>query len=190
VNEALNAALAEAQPVTCEVPLCFRGDLNAARQRAERDLQKAIETDFLTNEPDQAPAVAARIKELEEEQAAASVIFLCSAVGRPDWERVARENPATEDEIAAGAERFGDGWHRAIIKACVTVGGEKLDDVDVAHLLTKCSDYQFAELIGGVIGVNAGSPDLPKSAAATAVLRSSVPRSTTADPEESLGLSS
>jgi hypothetical protein len=179
--------LAGARPVSRTVRLCLRGDLIAAREQAERDLLVARVDDERQNRTPEAPAIAERILELEAEADNAAAEFHICAVGRTRWNGLLDENPATDKDIANDLD-YGQGFPVAAIAACCVDPAMTVDQVN--QLLEVISTRQYMDLWGSVLSVNMGADDLPKSVAATATLRDSVPKSTTAVLEESPGQSS
>lgn len=179
-----NELLAQARPVTRTVRLCLRGDLIAAREDAERELLAARVEDERTNEPNTALAIAQRILDLEAEQDAASHEFKIQALGRSQWVKLAEAHPPTAEDKANDLDYCATFPPAAIAACCAD---PEMTPAQVEQLLEVISTRQFLNLWNTVLSVNIGADDLPKSAAATAVLHSSALRSTTADHAASPG---
>jgi hypothetical protein len=180
--------LAKVKPVTRSVSLCLSGDLIAEKERTERELLAARAEDDRHNRPPEAPAIARRIRELEEEIDASLTEFVVQSVGRTDWEGLIDRHPAGDREKELGLS-FGPGFvTESIALSCIEPAVMTVDQVSQLEEVLSASQLQL--LFSAVMAVNTGSDRLPKSVAATATLAASEPKSNTQRPSESLGASS
>jgi hypothetical protein len=180
--------LSKVKPVTRSVTLCLAGDLVAEKERTERELLAARLEDERTNEPNKAPDIARRVRELEAQMEEATTEFVVRAVGRGVWEGLLDEHKPSDEDKAQGMP-FAATMVTAAIAACV-VEPVTMTVEQVAQLEQRLSASQLKVLFNAVTAVNEGSDRLPKSALATATLLASEERSTTARSERSLGASS
>jgi hypothetical protein len=180
--------LSKVKPVTRSVTLCLAGDLVAEKERTERALLAARLEDERTNEPNKAPDVARRVRELEAQMEESTTEFVVQAVGRGVWEGLLDEHKPTDEEKEQGLT-WGPGFVTAAIAACV-VEPMVMTVEQVAQLEQRLSTSQLTVLFNAAVAVNMGADRLPKSVAATATLAASEERSTTARSGESLGASS
>ncbi|MEV4437482.1 hypothetical protein AB0K09_00445 [Streptomyces sp. NPDC049577] len=143
-------------------------------------LEKAKQLDEQTNEPDRAPALARRLRALEEQAEASTVTFVLQAISHRHYARLQTEHPPTEAQIAEAHERGGDGvpafdpdsFAPALVRAQMlspTVGSEQ----EFAAFWDDLSDGQMRELWMTALSVQVGVTELgPKSESASEILRS------------------
>ncbi|MEU7044932.1 hypothetical protein AB0A77_28290 [Streptomyces varsoviensis] len=157
-------------------------DAEAADEIAalEKVLTKTIELDEQSNEPDQAPEVARRLREVEERAEASVVRFVLQAISHRAYAKLQAETPPTEEQLAEAKGREGgelpafdpEAFSPKLVRAQLispTVGS----DEEFNAFWDELSDGQMRQLWMTALGVQVGVTELgPKSESASEVLRS------------------
>lgn len=182
-NSALAQLVDDITPASQPVRVCTRGDLVAELRRLEEQLVAAQRDDERLNRTAEAPKIARRIAELEQEARSHEVELVVSSIGSTAWSNLMAAHPPTEAQRKQhpGLDHNPDTFPYAAIAASL---GEA-DDTNVRKLADKISGGQWARLWSACLAVNVGDVSVPFSVRASAVLRGSDPSSTTADPEGS-----
>ena len=164
----------------------LRDELEAADAAAA----VAVRQDKLENREPQAPALAARAAEIEEQIVAAQTEFVFRSIGRRAWRDLVAAHPPTSEQrrVDARAEINGKTFPVAAIAECCIE--PKMSASVVARLEGALSDGQWERLWAGCLAANGGGADIPKSVAAGSILRASGLFGGTAAIEESLDPSS
>lgn len=185
----LQEVVAKAQPRTATVRLCLRGDLIREHERLEKELTEARRFDEMNNEPDTARAIAEAVQGVEADMRDSETEFVLTAMGRRTWSDLIAEFPPTEEHKKQGMDYHTDDFPPvAIATSLVEPSGVTRDNVD--ELLEVLNLGQFMRLWAGCLSANLGDKAPGESVAASVVLQRSRPNSSTADPVESLEVSS
>lgn len=177
--ETLDGYLDEIRPLTVEERISFRGDLIAELQRLERDLHRAVVEDQDSNDPDQAPAIARRLLELQEELRASERPFVFASIGDTAWGKLRDLHQPTEAQIAAAGYRPDhdpDTFPVAAMAASL-IDPDGVTEDGIRRLREKLNDGQWDVLWGACLAANRGVGTLPKSESASAVIRASEQKS-------------
>lgn len=167
--------IARAKPREVTVPVCLAGDLNAEHEALSRELQAAGGEwipDSLSA-PNPRLALAERLTALERQMAEQVHVFRCRALPPAKFRELQRAHPARED--ASPPERFNlDTFPAALVAAC-SVDPEFLGTEQVEALFEKLGQGAFDAVFGAAWAACTGVSDVPKSALASATIRSTAP---------------
>jgi hypothetical protein len=161
-------------PVTTSVRVTTRNDLALEVQRLSehlvaarlRDEQHKNELDYTA----EAPEIARRMVELQEQIEAEQVEFVFRDVGADTWDRLLAKHPASKSERDAGVHYSAQFQVALLAEACV-----EPEDATVERFrrLRERHNGQFAQLLDACFNATMGRNDLGKeSATAFAILRS------------------
>lgn len=166
--------LAEVTARTMSTWLCTKGHLTEEIQRLERELITARQGDAMSNEPDRAPEVAARIRDLEDEAKKHEREFVFTGVDGKAWSDLKAEHPPTPQQRkqAPGVDRNPETFWPAAIAACLT-RPSGFDAEKVAKLAGVLSSGDWERLVAVCRSVNEGASSTPFSPMASQVLRAS-----------------
>jgi hypothetical protein len=185
----LSEVNAEARPFTASVWLCLRGDLVRELEQLERDLAAARRADEETNEPNKAPAIARRIRDIEAEMRNSETEFTFQAIGKSAWRDLLAEHPPSKEQKDLGfshdPETFAvAAMARSLIDPYPGEGEEA--EAEVQALVEKLTTLQLGKLWTTCMSANVDGGNAPgESLAASAVLRAFEPSSITAVPAAS-----
>lgn len=160
------------------VPMYLDAEAASQIQDAEAALQRAIEYDKGTNEPDTAPVFAQHVRDLEDAAEASKVDFVLQALSHRAYEKLRAQFPPTAKQIEAAAKRE-DGreaefdpavFAPALVRAQLLA--PKVDSDEVFDgFWDELNDGQMNELWTSAISIQLGVTDPgPKSASASSVL--------------------
>lgn len=162
------------------VEVCTDLSLKARHEQAERALVEARRSQKTMASAD-VRALAEQVRELEQEMAAATVVFTLQALPHKKWAELEEAHPAragvAEDEtIGVNTSTFFD----AVMPASVVSVTRKSDDEPVAFDATKdwgsladeISNAQYNAFALSVLQVNRGVTGAPFSSAASLVTQS------------------
>ena len=160
--------LGELTPATLSVVICTRGDLTEEIQRLERDLIDAESADRMSNEPPTAPAITARIGELEEQARAHEREFVLTALSRKAWSDLKAQHKPTAEQRkeAPGVDRNHETFWPAALAACLT-RPTGFTPEKVALLAERLSSGGWDRLVGACHSVNEGAQRAPFSQVAS-----------------------
>jgi len=167
---------------SCTIP--SRADLVDRHEQLADALRVARAGDEEHNRDPLAPAIAEQIRDLEQQIAASEWRFTFRGIGRRPYRRLVAEHPPRPDQVAAAKEaglvaEFDDETFppalMAAAAASVTIvaTGEQVEGVDWEEIWADWSIGQTTRLWRTCLVANTGVADVPKSAAASAVLASS-----------------
>lgn len=166
--------LAAGKPAVARTRICMRGDLTDEINRLTIALAAAKEHDEQTNEPAQAPAIAAQIVDLTEQARAAEVEFVFSSIGRKPWRALVAEHPPTDELRKNGADFDPETFPAvAMAKSCISPTGATLADFEQLRDGDLLGDTQWTELWLTCRRANTGGAEIPLSEAAFALTRGS-----------------
>lgn len=175
---------AQRTPVTTSVPVCLRNDLVADIERLEAELVAARIDDDRLNRAPVAPQIAARIVELQDEARAHQVNVVFRELPRRQWTDLLAAHPPTQEDREAGNDFNADTFPPAAMAAsCVSPTGMTAERM--RRIYDEWSLGQIRPMWRACLKVNTGASAVPKSAAASAILRAFERSSTTADPAAS-----
>ncbi len=183
--------IATAQPRTQQVLICARGDLVAAHADAVRALALANDQDdddALAGPGDRVVEAAARVKEVEAEQAAATVTFTIRSVSRRAWADLLAKYPPSKEQRRAGHDHDPAAFPVAAVAACTQDPAMTYEQA--ANLSDVLAAGEWNKLWVTALQLNITETPHPKLAAATELLQANGPSSTTSDPEGSLEVGS
>lgn len=158
-------------------------DAEAAAQidAAEQALERAVEYDKTTNEPDTAPALARHLRDLEDAAEASKVEFVLQALPHRAYQALRAQYPPTAEQVEkasslAGEEREPafdpDTFAPALVRAQLLAPVVDSDEV-FAAFWDQLNDGQLNQLWTTAITVQLGVTDPgPKSETASALLNS------------------
>ncbi len=158
-------------------------DLCNEHARLEVALKHARDVDEQSNEDDTAPAIAARMLELEEQIAASEWTFTFEALERGAYRRLLAAHRPTEEQATVASEAGftqlydSETYPPALMaKSAVSVtmaDGEEIEGVDWAEIWETWSTGQVAKIWAACQAANAGVADVPKSTAASVLIAGS-----------------
>lgn len=173
--KSFKAMLAEAKLPERIVPICLRGDLAAAHEQAERDLEQAEKNSTDSLAGDGSGALIERIEALEEQMRDSTYEFRLRALPRHEFRSLMTGHPPRrqedgslhpEDTLGVNRETF----FPAMIRSAVV--DPELDDAEWTDLLdTRLTDYQYQELAWAAWALNTSEVDIPFSRAASRAKR-------------------
>lgn len=170
---------AEYRPATATVAICLDGQLVAELERLDGELRQALDDDARVNRKPQAPAVAERIRQLQEDARGRERTFVFQAVPHRRWSDLLAEHKPTKEQRDQGLDHNPDTFAPvAIAEAAVA---PKMTVDQARWLWDNLSLGQAMRLWRCCLSVNVGVRDVPFNVAASAVAHASEPSSTTAD---------
>lgn len=170
------------------VPICLRGDLQLRHDQLEEQLVEAEEADKENSlaAGGQARKIAAEIDALEAEMREHTHRFAFRALPSRQYRDLVEQHPPREghkEDPIWGANTAT--FPHALIAACCI--DPVMSEEQVEQLCEVLTDGQALTLFGCAWGVNRAPVDVPKSAAASEVLRRPAPRSKPPAPGASPG---
>lgn len=150
------------------VPICMRADVLGEIGELERrikNLQDADEADLRLSAGDEAPELAARIRELEAEAAEYTMDLRLTAVPRLEWNK-ARVKHTTEND---------DGSEKLNLNAMMedlfpqSVVSPEMTDGQRTDFLAGLTEGQWEAVIKAMWDINRGGASVPKSLRASMV---------------------
>jgi uncharacterized small protein (DUF1192 family) len=169
--------LAEAKLPERTVQVCLRGDLVAAHEEAERQLEQAQKAQSDSLAGSGVGELADRIEALEAEMHESAVTFTLRAMARSQWRELMNSHPprrkpdsddvVDEDLVGLNVETF----YPDLIRRCLV--DPELDDEDWTALLDVLTSRQYDEIAGAAWAVNRHEVDIPFSPAASRAKRAS-----------------
>lgn len=189
-RKSLGEVVAHVKPRTASVRLCLRGDLAREHERLEGELAEARRRDDETNEPNQAPALARRIKDIEAQMRDDETEFVFTAIGTTAWSDLLAAHPPTKEQRATmRVDHNPDTFpQEAIAASLVDPADATVDEVEA--LRAKLSIGQWSQLWTACLQANVGGETPGESSSASEVLRASGPSSISAASAEFLAASS
>lgn len=163
-----------------QVPLYLDAEAASQIEAAERALERAVEYDATTNEPDTAPAIAQHLRELEDRAEASRVEFTLQAIPHRRYAALRAEHPPTAEQIEAAKAAGGEGepafdpdrFAPALVHAQMIDPAPGTPE-EFAAFWDELSDGQLNQLWSTGLTVQLGVTDPgPKSARASGILRS------------------
>lgn len=166
-------------PSERHVPICMNMKLVARHEELSAQLAKPV-VGSPSLSGDGKGAIAAEIRELEEQMAADTIDFVIAALPRPDFTALIAAHPPRQGNQADRANGFNeDTLFDALIRAC-TVAPDDLDEEDWTLLLVgvdgqkpKLSSAQYERLANTAWAVNRRDVDVPFSPAASLLRQTS-----------------
>jgi hypothetical protein len=166
----IKSMLAGARLPERTVPVCLRGDLVAAYEELERQLEEATRTAGDSLAGSGAGDLIDRMAALQDDMRAATVTFRLRALPKPKWRALLAEHPPRRDDddrpiqddaaIGVNLETFWD----AIIRACLV--DPDVDDEAWALMAGdegRLTDRQLGALSDAAWAVNRGEVSVPFS---------------------------
>ncbi|MFC5744832.1 hypothetical protein [Actinomadura rugatobispora] len=171
------------------VPLCLRGDLQRRHEDLERELQDAQEADRQGSslaDGGKARKVAEEIQQIEREMREHTHPFAFRALPSREYRDLVAEHPPRKDDQmdALYGVNMHTFPHTLISKCCID---PPMTVEQVADLCDVLTDGQQMDLFLCPAQLNRERVDIPKSAAASAVLASTAPKSKRPAPGVSAG---
>jgi hypothetical protein len=167
--------LAQAQLPETTVTLCLRGDLHAQWSELERQLPDASTEAVSLAEPSEAFRIAEQMEALREQMQAARVTFRLRAMSALDWAAFASTRPAPrkddEDEVVWRGRWYA--WVSELVSRCAV--DPEMTTAQVGQLVSRISGTQWDELSNAAWAINERTVQIPFSAAASALTRTTAP---------------
>lgn len=164
----LDDLLATAAPRETLVSVCGRGDLVALHDELTEQLAAGAGEPTLGGDP-QIVAIAERIGEVEAEIDASSLTFRLRGLSRKAWADLLAKYPPTREQLKRGLDNNELTFPQAAIAA--TVVEPELSVAKSEELAESLPMGEWMKLWTATLGLNLGSLQTPKSAAAAAVRR-------------------
>src|SRR5690606_29928711 len=151
-----------------------------AAERALTDTRKAVANDGrMVGDGGMLTEAAGKVRALEEQMAASTLVLRLRAMRRADWVGLLSEHPPTNEEAdkAFGANR--ETFFEAAIAASIVgaeQAGEPVDfdtDEDWPDLADGMTDYQYNKFAQAVLELNRSDVSVPFSVAASRTIRQS-----------------
>jgi hypothetical protein len=179
--------LAGATAVQRSVRVSFNGELLAELDALNLDLAQARLADQNENRLPEAPKIAQKIVELTDLLHDSEVEFTFKSIGRTAWRNLVVAHPPKDDDKKAGRDYNGLTFPVAAMAAsCVKPEGASVEGFQEIADSELVMQSQWDKLFSACLAANAGSADVPFSAAAFAIARptetSSESRGTTESP--------
>lgn len=179
----IDAILSAAKPAEITVGVCLRGDLVAACEDLQRQLdaaERAAPNDSLAA-GGEARRIAEQIEALREQMLRSTVVLRFRALPRRKFRSLVDTHPPRpeEQDPVGNDRRIGvnvDALAEPLIRACLV--DPQLTDQQLTRILDELlTDRQYDEVFGAAWAVNRGDVDIPHSPAASRLLRTSGPGS-------------
>lgn len=163
--------LGEIKPPERVYQLCVRPDLRAEWEQAEAELARvnAEAADSLASTSSAAKAAARRVRDLEDQMAAATVPLRLRALPYRELRALYEAHPPREDKDETSWN--GDTFPVALLAACAIDPTMTFEQAD--QLVDRLTNGQWEDLFGLCWAMNKSTDDVPKSHAASALLRTS-----------------
>jgi len=171
----LDSLLDNAKPPFAEIPICLRGDLQAAWEKLDAqliDLRNAAAATLAGTPSTEQVELAGQIKALEEQMANSTVIVRLEALSRRPWRDLIeahqpREGNAGDASLGFNQETYFD----ALVGACIV--SPEFDEERLEKFLNKITPNQFDTLSGAAWGLNRRDVSVPFSRTASLINMSS-----------------
>ena len=164
--------------------------LLADHAAADEELRQAIDEDSRENREPLAPALARRVRELEDQMEAAKTSFTFRAIGRKAWADLVAKHPPTKAQLKVDPQADVDPESFPVAAIAASCVEPALTLEQAQRIESAVTDVQWRVLYGACLTVNVGTSDLPKSVLAGLILQTSERSVTTAASEESPAASS
>jgi hypothetical protein len=165
------------------VQLCLNGDLVAAHEEAERQLEQAQRSGGDSLAGNGAAEIAERIEALEAEMRESTETFILRALpqkksprdDRPTWRELLDRHPPRREadgeivDADKGTMLNTETFYEDLIR--VSVVSPEMDETDWDDLFGVITNAQFGELSMGAWLLNRGEVDIPFSLAASRMRR-------------------
>lgn len=170
------------------VQVCLDGEAVGLLHTLEGELQQAIRDDAGQNKAKQAPKVAKRIQEVQEQAKKATVDIVVTSLGTQGYNDLMADHPPTGQQASDNPriDHNPDTFPYALAAACIrTVDGDP--DESTAE---EVKDFfeplpgDWSRVYNACLAVNVAANDVPFSAAASRVLRGSEQNSISVEPTE------
>jgi hypothetical protein len=169
--------ISRAKPRETTVPICLAGDLNARHEELARQLAAGAGDKWIPDSlsaPNPQLAVAEEITALEREMAEQLHVFRLRALPPAKFAELKRVHPPRED-VAVPERLFNtDTFPAALIAAC-SVDPSFPSVAKVDELFDRLGQGAFDAVFTAAWEANTGRSDVPKSALASATIRSTAP---------------
>lgn len=179
-GKSIEQVLAQVRPKTTTVRVCLRGDLLGEHERLERELAEARRLDLTENRHAEAPAVAAKVADVERQIDASQVEFTFTAVGQKAWtDLLVRHRPDEEDR-----EQRYEFNPRTFPQAAIALScsSPAMTPEQAEQLYEALNFGQWQKLWAACMAANVEGTDVPFSAAASVILRGSETKSASPAP--------
>lgn len=161
------------------VPICLRGDLQRRHEELERDLEEARDTDDQGSslaDGGKARKVAEEIQRVEREMREHTHPFAFRALPSREYRELVQDHkPREGDQLDALYGVNMSTFPAVLIAACCIDPVMTLEQVE--ELLGLLTEGQMMDLFMCAANLNRGQVDVPKSAAASAILANTALRS-------------
>lgn len=148
----------------------LRQDLVARHEQLDAELSAVMASDAMENITPRAPAIAAELRDLEDEIEAAKREFKFRSIGHRAWADLLAAHPPTREQRKADARLDHDPTSFPLAAIAASCVDPVLTFESVARLEVALISTQFDLLWARCIEANVGLAD-PKSLAAGAILR-------------------
>jgi hypothetical protein len=169
--------LAEAKLPEAEVRICMRGDLAAAHEAAEHELEQAEKNASDSLAGNGTGEIADRIQAIEAEMQDSIYPFVLRALPAPRFRAFKADYPPRIGEDGEPNKQdavFGfniDAGFEPLTRMCLV--DPELDDDTWAQLMETLTENQFEHLAGAAWYLNRGEVDVPFSSAASKLKQAS-----------------
>lgn len=185
--------LSSYRPPEKVVPITMRGDLLGELDEAEallERLQEEAERESGGSLADSSEILecAQQIQDLQAEVRASTRDFRLVAMGERVWRDLIAKHPPQDEDKQQRLPWHADTFTPEAI--ALSAAEPKITTEQAEQLLDRLSAGQIQRLVAGVLAVNGGDDDIPKSAASSVLRRASRTRRTTSSREASQDLSS
>lgn len=169
----IESIIGDAEPAETVVTICIKGNLRSEHDRLETQLGNVSEVVGSLAGNSEKQRIAAAMAELVEQMHAWERPFTLRALTpRRAWRNLYAKRPVKTADLSA--EQYADLYHPWV---CEIVAASAVDPAmtpeQVGRLADKLSDGDWQRLANAAWSINEDSRDIPFSAAASALIRSS-----------------
>ncbi len=162
----LDELIGRAKPRETVVSICFRGDLVDRHDELERQMATGSGEPTLSGNP-QIVELANEIDQVEQELEAESITVRVRGLSRKAWADLLAAHPPSREQLSRGLDNDERTFPAAAIAACADEPALTVEKAE--ELAEHLPVGEWMKLWMAVLGLNLGSLQTPKSAAAAAV---------------------
>lgn len=191
MGASLSEVTAKATPRTKTVSIVLDGAAAYEIEELEGQLRRLrAGDDSLAEGGDEARRVAEQIEALQARAEASKTEFTFRSIAADEWANLFLRHGPNAKQRAQGFDHDPDGFQVAVVAAClVEPPGADVESVRKLRGVLRAGDWSLLFLTARALN-EVPELSVPTSAAASATLRGSRPKPTTAAPEDSPGASS
>ncbi len=151
------------KPVTKKVYIQMDGEVANKIEELRGLFIAARDSDRLSNEPDQAPKIQAKIDRLIKKSESTIEEFVFKSIGRPRYDELVSEHPPTKERKKAGDDFNADTFPPALVSESCVDPEFPLEDAVSIFSDPDWNGAELRKLFFGALEVNTETGEIPLS---------------------------